>query len=491
MPQALEIEKAVLGALLIDREALVIVIDILIVDHFYSNAHKIIYQAVNELYQKSEPIDLLTVTNHLHKADLIAEIGGGGYLVELTNMVASSANIEFHARIIVEKHIKRALIDVGHKLVSEGLDDGVDCFDQLDASEQALFAVTSSVSTKATTVIMDVAMDLLKDIEQANNRYLKGIGVSGVSSGLTALDKATGGWQNSDLIIIAGRPGMGKSAIVTTIAYNAAYLHNTPVAIFSLEMSKKQVTARILSLITGISTTKMRNGNIKDHEWQALGEAIEKFDKLKIYIDDTPGLGINEARAKCRRLKKNKGVQLFIFDYLQLMTGSSDKNPAFGNREQEIGKISRGLKGLAKELDTPVIALAQLSRAVETRGGAKRPQLSDLRESGTIEQDADMVSFLYRPEYYGIMEDETGTNVVGMAEFIIAKHRHGSMETVKLKFESGSTKFEDWPDEDQQYFSTQTNALVVANNASSAAPPVISATTIADMRSVDPKDIPF
>jgi replicative DNA helicase len=436
-PQAIPLEEAVLGALMLDKDALPVVLDILNASTFYLDAHQHIYAAMKALFGKSQPIDLLTVTEELKRQGNLEKIGGAYYLVELTNRVASAANIEYHARIIAQKHILRELIKTGTLIVKDAFEDTTDVFDLLDNAEKNLFAITQNNLNKGSETMSSLSSKLLKQIEELSK---KEDGLTGVPTGFTNLDRMTSGWQPSDLIILAARPGMGKTSMVLALARNAAVDFQKPVALFSLEMSSLQFAQRLISMEAEIEGGKLRNGKLEPYEWQQLHNAIEKLADIPIFIDDTPGINIFELRAKCRRLKMQHDIQMVIIDYLQLMSGSAGDGKN-SNREQEISNISRALKGMAKELSVPVIALSQLSRAVETRGGSKKPQLSDLRESGAIEQDADMVTFIYRPEYYGILEDENGASLKGVAEFIIAKHRHGAIETVRLKFMAEYAKF--------------------------------------------------
>ncbi len=440
-PQALPLEEAVLGAIMLDKDALAIVLDILQSSSYYSESHQLIYKAMLRLFEKSQPVDLLTVTEELKKSGDIDKIGGPYYLVELTNRVASSANIEYHARIIAQKHIQRELIRSSTSIIKDAYEDTTDVFELLDKAEQELFAITQQNLNRGFESMGTLTSRLEKQLEELAQ---KTDGLTGVPTGFTDLDRLTSGWQPSDLIIMAARPGMGKTSLTLAIARNAALDFGKPVALFSLEMSNLQLVQRLVSLEAEIEGSKMRTGQLEDYEWQQLQSAIEKMSDAPIYIDDTPGLNIFELRAKCRRLKMQHDIQMIIIDYLQLMSGGGENSK--GNREQEISSISRALKGLAKELEVPVIALSQLSRAVETRGGTKRPQLSDLRESGAIEQDADIVSFIYRPEYYSILEDEEGQSLKGIAELIIAKHRNGALKTVKMKFTDKYAKFSDLDD---------------------------------------------
>ena len=437
-PQALELEAAVLGALMLEKDALTTVIDILKPQSFYKEAHQHIFKAILSLFDKSEPIDMLTVTQELRELGSIEAAGGAQYVSQLTFKVNSAANIEFHSRVITENSIKRELIQVASIILRDAYEDTTDVFNLLDSTEQALFEVSESNIRKNFDDMRSLMGRAIKELEEKKNQK---DGLTGVPSGFTALDRVTSGWQKSDLVIIAARPGMGKTAFVVSAMRNAAVDHKKPVAIFSLEMSSIQLVNRLISAEAELDSEKIKKGNLADYEWAQLNHKISDLSAAPIYIDDTPALSIRELRTKCRRLKAHHDIQLIIIDYLQLMTGNTDgKN---GNREQEIASISRALKGIAKELEVPVLALSQLSRSVETRGGDKKPQLSDLRESGSIEQDADMVIFLYRPEYYKITEDEMGNPTQGMGEVIIAKHRNGSLETVQLKFIGRFTKFAD------------------------------------------------
>ena len=435
-PQAVDLEEAVLGALMLEKDALTTVVDILRPESFYKDQNKEIYAAIQELFKNSEPIDMLTVTNQLRKDGKLEFVGGAYYIAELTRGVNSSANIEYHARIVSEMSIKRELIRIASEIQKDAFEDTTDVFQLLDKTESSLFEVSESNIRKNYDNMRTLMGQAIKELEERKNHK---DGLTGVPSGFTALDRVTSGWQKSDLVIIAARPAMGKTAFVLSALRNASVDFDQPAAIFSLEMSSVQLVNRLISAEAELESEKIKKGSLADHEWEQLVHKTSKLTNAPIYIDDTPGLSILELRAKCRRLKAQHDIQLIIIDYLQLMSGDSSKGG--GNREQEIASISRALKGIAKELDVPVIALSQLSRAVETRGGDKRPQLSDLRESGSIEQDADMVMFLYRPEYYGITEDENGLPTTGMGQVIIAKHRNGSLEDVDLKFIGKYTKF--------------------------------------------------
>ena len=425
--------------MLIDKKGVDEVIDILQPDAFYKTAHQYIFNAIYQLFHDSQPIDLLTVSSALRKDGKLEIVGGEFYLVQLSQRVASSAHIEFHARIILQKFIQRTLIRISNEIIETAYKDSTDVFDLLDEAESKLYDVTQGNIKRSSQSAQNLVIEAKTRIEEISKRE----GLSGVSTGFLKLDKLTSGWQPSDLIIIAARPGMGKTALTLSMARDIAVTKEIPVAFFSLEMSSVQLITRLISAETGLSSEKLRTGKLADHEWQQLNVKVTDLEKAPLFIDDTPSLSIFDLRAKARRLASQNGIKLIIVDYLQLMTaGSSSK---VGNREQEISTISRNLKALAKELDVPVIALSQLSRAVETRGGTKRPMLSDLRESGAIEQDADIVSFIYRPEYYNIDEwdDDEHSPSEGQAELIVAKHRNGGLDNIRLKFISHLGKFED------------------------------------------------
>jgi replicative DNA helicase len=438
-PQNLEAEEAVLGALMIEKASISLVQDILRPESFYKEAHRIIYETILTLDSKGDPIDLLTVTNELRKNVQLEFVGGPYYLVELTQRVSSSANLEYHARIVSENFIKRELIKISSEITRDSFDYTTDVFDLLDHAQQQIFQIVDSNLKKKYASVRDILKEAIRELEAKRDN--EG-GLTGIPTGFSDLDRMTSGFQKSDLIIIAARPGMGKTAFMVSAMRNAAVQFGKPVAMFSLEMSSVQLINRLISAEAELMSDKITKGKLEPFEWQRLHERISNLSSAPIYIDDTPALSIMELRAKSRQLKSQYDIQMIIIDYMQLMRGS-DPGKGGTNREQEIATISRGLKGLAKELNIPVIALSQLSRATETRGGDKRPMLSDLRESGSIEQDADMVIFLYRPEYYGILEDEEKNSTKGIGEVIIAKHRNGSLETIKLRFIGQFTKFAD------------------------------------------------
>jgi len=459
-PQAVDLEEAVLGAMMIDKKGVDDVIDILHSETFYKQAHQYIFDAMFTLFNESEPIDLLTVSNQLRKDSKLDSVGGDFYLVNLTQKVSSSAHIEFHARIILQKYIQRRLISISSEIIDEAYDETTDVFDLLDSAETKLFDVTQGNLKKSSEAAEGLVSQALKKIEEIAGKE----GMSGVPSGFTKLDALTSGWQPSDLVIIAARPGMGKTAFVMSMAKNMSIDFDIPVAIFSLEMSSVQLITRMISSETGISSGKLRKGDLQPHEWEQLNIKVKNLSKAPIFIDDTPSLSIFDLRAKARRLASQHGVKIIIIDYLQLMTAGTNSKGG-GNREQEISMISRNLKALAKELSIPVIALSQLSRAVETRGGSKRPLLSDLRESGAIEQDADIVSFIFRPEYYGQTEwdDDERTPCEGQGEFIVAKHRNGGLENIRLKFTGHLAQFSDLEEAFATEFQSKMNDFITPN----------------------------
>ena len=440
-PQALDLEEAVLGALMLEKDALSSVIDVLKPEVFYDVRHQKIFSTIAVLFEKTSPVDILTVTAQLRQQGELEMIGGAYYITELTNRVASAANIEYHSRIIIQKYIQRELIRISTDVINMAYEDTADVLEMLDKAEKNLFEIAQNNLRRDSRKMDDLVHEALKDIEALKD---KKDGLTGVASGFTDLDRMTSGWQKSDLVIIAARPAMGKTAFVLSCARNAAVDFDKPVVVFSLEMSSVQLVNRLISGETEIEQEKIRKGTLEEWEWQQIHSKIGRLEAAPLIIDDTPSLNIFEFRAKCRRLKSQHDIQLIIIDYLQLMQGKAEGKGGGGNREQEIGSISRALKTVAKELNVPVIALSQLSRAVENRpGGSKRPMLSDLRESGSIEQDADMVLFLYRPEYYGLDVDEDNNPTQGVGEVIIAKHRNGETGRVRLKFVGKYVKFTD------------------------------------------------
>ncbi len=433
-PQALEVEEAVLGAMLLERNAVNDAVDILSPESFYKMEHQKIFGAIYDLFGRGESIDLLSVTEKLRKNGELQLIGGPGYLSHLTQRVASAAHTEYHARIISEKYILRSLIEVSSDVIRNAFDETRDVFDVLNDAESGLFKIAEGNLKKNYAKARELVDAAMEEIEKASKNKS---GISGIPSGFYDLDRLTAGWQKSDMIVVAARPGMGKTAFVLSMARNTAVQGKIPTAIFSLEMSNIQLVKRLMAMESEIPSDKLRKGISSEAEWKALQNKVEALSAAPLFIDDTPALSVFELRAKCRRLKMQHDVQLIIIDYLQLMTAGSKT----GNREQEISTISRSIKEIAKELNIPIIAISQLSRSVETRGGDKRPMLSDLRESGAIEQDADIVAFIYRAEYYKILEDENGMPTEGIGEIIVSKHRNGSTDTIQLRYIKNLTKF--------------------------------------------------
>jgi replicative DNA helicase len=435
-PQAVEVEEQIIGAMLLEKEAIPKVIEVLDDTAFHSEKNKRIFQAIIALFERSEPADSITVAEELRRRGQLEAVGGEAYLVELTMRVTSAANVEYHARIVLEKALLRKLITESNALTARAYNPTEDAFDLLDQAEQAIFKI-SEWRLKKNFLSMDKAVhDTLEMLESIHGKHE---GVTGVPTGFRDLDTLTGGWQNSDLIIIAGRPSSGKTAFALSLAANASMHKNKPtgVGIFSLEMSTRQLVMRLLCAEARVDAHAVRTGRLPDDDWKRLSIGAGRLAKANIFIDDTASLGILELRAKARRLKAEQNVGLIIVDYLQLMQGSRSAE----NREKEISSISRSLKALAKELDIPVVALSQLSRAVEGRTD-KRPILSDLRESGAIEQDADVVAFVHRPEMYTDPKSEKMEEVQGRAEIIVGKQRNGPIDDVTLAFVSRYARFE-------------------------------------------------
>lgn len=432
MPSLVEVEKAVLGACLLDKEACILALELLNPTHLYDDRNKVIFEAMQGLFEANHPIDLLTVAEALHRRGNTKLYV---YLSELASMVASSANLEYHCRLLIQAGMRRSLIKLSHETMAKAYDASLDVFDVLEQTEAELFGVSGGLVGNGFTMreLVPQALKQLKELSE------KSEGLTGVASGFHALDKLTSGWQASDFVVLAARPGMGKTAFTLAMALNAAKA-GIPVGFFSLEMSAQQLVTRLVSMDLEISSETLRQGRLSEADWTLIAAQAEAFSKLPIYINDAAGISLFDLRSKARRLVQKNGIKLLVIDYLQLMT-LGDGTKGKGNREQEISTISRSLKGLAKELKIPVLALSQLSREVEKRPN-KRPQLSDLRESGAIEQDADIVGFLYRAEYYGIMEDEDGNPLKGIAEVIITKHRNGAAGTVKLGWKGQFAKFE-------------------------------------------------
>lgn len=436
-PQNLYLEEVVLGGMLLDKRGIDEVIDLLSKEVFYKSSHQLIFEAIMELFQDSQPIDLMTVYHKLEKTGKLKAVGGLGVLVELTQKVSSSAHIEFHANILLQKFIQRSLITMANQIIEEAFDDTTDVFKLLDSAEGKLFAISQGNVKKTAESAQDLVAKSIKRIKELSEKKEQ---FSGVPSGFVGIDQITAGWQPTDLIVVAARPAMGKTAFTLKMARNIAIETGQGVGFFSLEMGSVQLITRLISAETGLSADKLRTGKLEPYEWEQLYAKVQKLEKAPLYIDDNPELTVFDLRAKARRMVSQYKVKIIIIDYLQLITAAGSKGA--GTREQEISTISRNLKALAKELNIPIIALAQLSRNVEQRNTGvshKRPQLSDLRESGAIEQDADIVTFLYRPEYYKIdnWDDEEGSPTKGQAEFIIAKHRNGGLGNIRLRFEYG------------------------------------------------------
>jgi replicative DNA helicase len=435
-PQAVDIEGQVLGAMLLEREAIAKVIELLDEDAFHADYHRKIYQAMIAMFDRSEPVDTITLTEELRRRGHLEIVGGEPYLAELSMNVTSGANVEYHARIVLEKSLLRSLITESSNVANRAYSPSEDAFDLLDEAEQAIFAISEKRMKRSFTSMHNAVHDTIEMLQAIHGKHG---GVTGVPTGFRDLDTLTGGWQNSDLIIIAGRPSSGKTSFALSVARNAA-LHTekpTAVGIFSLEMATNQLVMRLLCAEAKVDAHAVRTGRLPEDDWKRLAIAAGRLTNASIFIDDSASLGILELRAKARRLKVERGIGLVIVDYLQLMQGPK----AAENREKEISAISRSLKALAKELAIPVIALSQLSRAVESRTD-KRPILSDLRESGAIEQDADVVAFVHRPEMYLDPESDKGRESQGMAEIIVGKQRNGPIDDVKLSFVHRYARFE-------------------------------------------------
>ena len=467
-PQSPELEKAVLGAILIQSSAIYDITNIIQPQSFYIPAHQTIYAAMRSLMQAEKPIDTITVSEELSSKNQLEEVGGLPYLIELTELIGTAAHLEYHARIVQQKYIQRELIKASTEIQKLSYDETKDVDELISFAEGEIFQISEGMVKKELVKIGDVMEAAKKSIEKAAES--KG-SYRGVPSGFTDLDRLTSGWQPSDLIIIAARPSMGKTAFVLSMARNMAVEYQKPVVFFSLEMSSLQLVNRLIAAEIEISGEKIRNGDLTEEEWQCFESRLHKLGSAPLYIDDTPAISVFELRAKCRRQARSKeGLGIIIIDYLQLMTSGVDSK---GSREQEVSNISRSLKAIAKELNVPIIALSQLNRSVETRSNDKRPQLSDLRESGAIEQDADIVAFIHRPEYYGIKEDEDGISTRGLATIIVAKHRNGAVDDVRLKFVKELAKFQDWnegisellPSSDTETFQTHGSKMNSRNFA--------------------------
>jgi len=438
-PQAIDIEEAVLGALMLEPNAISDIIDVINPECFYKESNRKIFSAIASLASKHAPVDIFTISEELKNLGDLETVGGTVYLSQLSMKIGAAAHIDYHAKILLQKYIQRELIGISYEVQRDSFDDNISVDDLLDTTQQKIFTLSDRNMKRDTQAIQFVISQAIDDLQSTQ---LREDGLSGVPSGYTSIDRVTLGWQPSDLIIIAARPSVGKTAFVLTMARNMSVDHNVPVAFFSLEMSSLQLAKRLMISETGLEPDKIKGGKkLADYEWEQLNSKLNQLVKAPLYIDDTPSLSIYEFRSKARRLVANAGVKMIVIDYLQLMTGPPELK---GMREQEVSAISRSLKSIAKELNVPIIALSQLSRAVETRGGAKRPQLSDLRESGAIEQDADIVMFIHRPDYYGLTDENP--EMKGMTDIIIAKHRNGEVKDVQMRFRSSEVKFVDVTD---------------------------------------------
>jgi replicative DNA helicase len=435
-PQAIDMEEAVLGAIMLEKEAVITILDILKPESFYKDSHRKIFKAISDLSSREYPVDLYTVTEELRAHNELESVGGPVYLTQLTSKVVSAANVDYHARIVAQKYIQRELIRVSTEIQTRSFDDTWDVTELLDYSENELFQIAEGNIKREVAPINMVIKEAIREIEEAGKRE---DALVGIPSGFTRLDRLTSGWQKSELIIIAGRPSMGKTAFALSMARNMAIDHGRNVAIFSCEMASLQLANRLIIAETDIPGDKIRNGRLSEEEWKQLDTRIKKLVQAPIFIDDTPAISIFELRAKCRRLMAQHKLDIVIVDYLQLMSGPENA----GSREQEVSNISRSLKSIAKELNVPILALSQLNRSVEMRGGTKRPLLSDLRESGAIEQDADMVVFIHRQEKFGLMTFEDGSSTKGIAEIIVAKNRNGPVDDIRLRFREEKAQFVD------------------------------------------------
>jgi replicative DNA helicase len=441
-PQALDLEESVLGALMIEKEAYGVVADLLRPESFYADKHRIIFEAIRSLSNLDNPVDVLSVAQQLKKMGMLEDVGGVVYLSDLTRRVASAAHLRYHAQIVAQKATARDLIAAACQIEEKGYDETQDVDELIQEAEGRIFEISQRAQKREVTSIDPVITEAFERMRAASQNDGN---ISGIPSGFNELDKITSGWQRSDLVIIAARPAMGKTAFVLSMAKNIAVDFKIPVAIFSLEMSNVQLVNRLIMNVCEIEGSKIRNGRLSTAEWAQLEDRIDVLHDAPIYVDDTPGLSVTELRSKARKLVREKKIQLIIIDYLQLMNANGFN---FGSREQEVSIISRNLKGLAKELDIPIIALSQLSRAVEKRDSSnstvdgKKPLLSDLRESGAIEQDADMVCFIHRPEYYKLYDDGNGKDLRGLGQIIVAKHRNGATDEIWLRFIGKYTRFQ-------------------------------------------------
>ena len=471
-PKDKDLEEAVLGAIMLEKDAYTIVCDILKPASFYEPANQKIYDAIQTLGAAQQPIDMLTVTEQLRLNGTLEEVGGPVFIAELTSRVASAAHVEYHARIVAQKFLARELISFASNIESKAFDESNDVDDLLQEAEGKLFEISQRNVKKDVTQIDPIIKQAIDQIQAAANRES---GLSGLESGYHDLDKTTSGWQRSDLIIIAARPAMGKTAFVLSMAKNMAVNYNTPVAIFSLEMSNIQLVNRLICNTCDLEADKIKSGQLNSREWDQLMSRIKHLYSAPLFIDDTASLSIFELRTKARRLVREHDVQMIIIDYLQLMNASGIR---FGSREQEVSMISRSLKQLAKELNIPIVALSQLNRSVESRTDDKRPQLSDLRESGAIEQDADIVCFIHRPEYYLHSDtDGEGRDIRNLAQFIIAKHRNGQVKDIKLRFKGKFARFENWEGEEGMGEATVGSKLNSMGDNPFASAPAVNVTS--------------
>lgn len=437
-PHDIALEEVVLGAMMLEQGAEIDVLNILSKDSFYKEANSKIFEAILQLSSSQQPIDIYTVVEKLSQNGTLEEIGGAYYVASLTEKVGSAAHLEFHARILQQKYIQRQLIKISTEIEDRAYDKTSDVDDLLQFSEKAIFDLANGNIKTQTRDMNDVLKEAIAHIEEAAKRT---DGLSGVPSGFTSLDRITQGWQNSDMVVVAARPAMGKTAFILSMARNMVVNHNVPVLIFSLEMSAVQLINRIVISETEISSEKIRTGKLDEREWMQLDAKVKNLQDAPLFIDDTAAISLFELRSKCIRMKLQHNIGIVMIDYLQLMTGPEEVR---GNREQEVSTISRGIKQLAKELNVPIIALSQLSRNTVARGGSNRPMLNDLRDSGAIEQDADIVCFIHRPEYYGQLQDENGNSTQGLGQVIIAKHRNGAVCDVNLHFRAEFARFEEW-----------------------------------------------
>ncbi len=441
-PQAVELEEAILGALMLEKDSIIAVQEVLTADAFYKETHRTIYKAIEQLSIELNPVDLFTVTEKLKQDGKLKAVGGAAFLAGLTQKVGSAAHVEYHAKIIAQKYVQRELIRASTEIQKRSYDESTDVTDLIDYAESEIMNVSEGHMQRSVQASGDILRRTMEAIEEASKNEGE---FNGVPSGFTGIDRVTLGWQPSDLIIVAARPSMGKTAFTLSMARNVAVDHQRAVAFFSLEMSATQLMMRLIVAESGLDSRAVKSGQLTPEQWRHLESSIKPFQNAPLYIDDTPALSVFEFRSKVRRLKKLNKIELIVIDYLQLMTGPQGSQ---GNREQEVASISRTLKAIAKELEVPIIALSQLNRAAELRGGSKKPQLSDLRESGAIEQDADIVAFIHRPEYFGMKVDEDNIPLPpGLAEFILAKHRNGATDTIRLKFRKEQAKFMDFDDD--------------------------------------------